>query len=68
MITLHFISKGSTSQPNDIQNAHKCMLHNITIYTCMSGYQSNGAKGVVAYNGSYWEETDYNCTGKHRIH
>ncbi|XP_052700839.1 uncharacterized protein LOC128177943 [Crassostrea angulata] len=52
----------SPSHPIDIPNADKFILDNNTIYTCVPGYQSNGGKSVIAYNGTNWEETDYSCS------
>ncbi|XP_065940482.1 uncharacterized protein [Magallana gigas] len=52
----------SPSYPIDIPNADKFILDNNTIYTCMPGYQSNGGKSVIAYNGTNWEKTDYSCS------
>lgn len=56
---------GVTSPPDDIANAYKFFTENTTVYTCMPGYQSNGGKSVIAYTGTHWEQTDFNCTGKH---
>eukprot|EP00105_Crassostrea_gigas_P027004 XP_011448186.1 PREDICTED: uncharacterized protein LOC105342831 [Crassostrea gigas] len=52
-----------TSPPDDIANAYKFFSYNTTVYTCMPGYQSNGGKSVIAYTGTQWEQTDFNCTG-----
>ena len=53
-------------QPNKIENAHFFVMGNTTVYTCMSGYESNGGESVIFYNGTQWDSTDLNCTG--RIH
>ena len=51
-------------QPNNIVNAHSFVMGNTTVYTCMSGYESNGGESVIFYNGIQWESTDFNCTGR----
>ena len=38
-------------------------MGNTTVYTCMSGFESNGGQNVIFYDGIEWESTDFNCTG-----
>ncbi|XP_078321527.1 uncharacterized protein LOC111112473 [Crassostrea virginica] len=67
-VTVKVIKATSTSpgspipHPNKIENAHSFIMGNTSVYTCMSGYASNGGESVIFYDGTQWETTDFNCT------
>ncbi|XP_078321391.1 uncharacterized protein LOC144621645 [Crassostrea virginica] len=56
------VSCSPIPQPNNIVNAHSLVMGNTTVYTCMSGFESNGGQNVIFYDGIEWESTDFNCT------
>nr|XP_022308138.1 uncharacterized protein LOC111114141 [Crassostrea virginica] len=60
------VSCSPIPQPNKIENAHFFVMGNTTVYTCMSGYESNGGESVIFYNGTQWDSTDFNCTAMKR--
>nr|XP_022310409.1 uncharacterized protein LOC111115839 [Crassostrea virginica] len=56
------VSCSPIPHPNKIENAHSFVMGNTSVYTCMSGYASNGGESVIFYDGTQWETTDFNCT------